>query len=321
MGHRRTRERRWPIRHFLNPSSAWATVIAMTASTPICTVAVLGLGQMGRPIAVNLVAAGFAVRTWNRSGGAVEGAVACATIADAVAAADVALTMLAEDAAVEAVTFGDGRLLAGLRRGTLHVGMSTISVALAGRLAEAHRDAGQGFVAAPVFGRPEAAAARQLWIVPGGDAADVAALASVFAALGQGTFPMPGAREAALAKLCGNFMIAANIEILAEALALGEKGGIPPAALLGMLTGTLFGSPVVKRYGAMIAAGQFTPPGFAMALGLKDMHLVLEAGEQSRTPLPVAELLRSRFLTALATGREGLDWAGIAGVVREQAGL
>jgi 3-hydroxyisobutyrate dehydrogenase-like beta-hydroxyacid dehydrogenase len=298
-----------------------ATTIDMTVSTSIRTVAVLGLGQMGRPIAANLVAAGFAVRTWNRSGGTVEGAVACATIADAAAGADVALTMLSEDAAVEAVTFGEGRLLVALRGGALHVGMSTVSVALAGRLAEAHRAAGQGFVAAPVFGRPDAAAAGRLWIVPGGDAPDVEALAAVFAALGQGTFPMPGAREAALAKLCGNFLIAANIEIIAEALALGEKGGIPPAALLHMLTGTLFGSPVVQRYGGMIASGAFSPPGFAMALGLKDMRLVLEAGEQSRTPLPVAELLRSRFLTALATGREGLDWAGIAGVVREQAGL
>lgn len=293
----------------------------MTASTPIRTVAVLGLGRMGRPMAGNLVSSGFAVRTWNRSGGAVAGAAERASIAEAVGEADVALTMLADDAALEAVTFGEGRLLSGLGRGALHVGMSTISVALAGRLAEAHRAAGQGFVAAPVFGRPEAAAARQLWIVPGGDAADVERLAPVFAALGQGTFPMPGAREAALAKLCGNFMIAANIELIAEALALGEKGGIPPAALLGMLTGTLFGSPVVKRYGAMIAAGEFTPPGFAMALGLKDMRLVLEAAEQGRTPLPVAELLHSRFLTAMATGREGLDWAGIAAVVREEAGL
>jgi 3-hydroxyisobutyrate dehydrogenase-like beta-hydroxyacid dehydrogenase len=321
MGDRRKRLRPSPIRHFLNTSSASARVIAMTASTPFRIVAVLGLGRMGRPIAVNLVGAGFAVRTWSRSGGAVDGAVACASIAEAADGANVALTMLSDDAAVEAVTFGAARLLSGLGRGALHIGMSTISVALAGRLAEAHRAAGQGFVAAPVFGRPEAAAARQLWIVPGGDAADVERLAPLFAALGQGTFPMPGAREAALAKLCGNFLIAANIEVVAEALALGEKGGIPPATLLGMLTGTLFGSPVVKRYGAMIAAGEFTPPGFAMALGLKDMRLVLSASEQSRTPLPVAELLHSRFLTAMATGREGLDWAGIAGVVREQAGL
>lgn len=293
----------------------------MTATSPSRIIAVLGLGQMGRPMARSLVDAGFAVRTWNRSGGGVDGATSCSTIADAVQGAGVAITMLSEDAAVEAVTFGEGRLLAELGSGALHLGMSTISVALAARLAYAHGAAGQGFVAAPVFGRPEAAAARQLWIVPGGEAAHLEALAPVFAALGQGTFPMPGARQAALAKLCGNFMIAANIEIIAEALALGEKGDIPPQRLLDMLTGTLFGSPVVKRYGAMIANGEFTPPGFAMALGLKDMKLVLEAGDESRTPLPVAELLRSRFLTALATGKGGLDWAGIAGVVRGQAGL
>jgi 3-hydroxyisobutyrate dehydrogenase-like beta-hydroxyacid dehydrogenase len=305
----------------MTPARHPPTVRIMNSASSARTIAVLGLGQMGRPIARNLVAAGFAVRTWNRSGGAVEGASDCATIAEAARDAGIAITMLSEDAAVEAVTFGDGRLLHELRSGALHVGMSTISVALAGRLADAHRAAGQGFVAAPVFGRPEAAAARQLWIVPGGESTHLDALAPVFAALGQGTFPMPGARQAALAKLCGNFMIAANIEIIAEALALGEKGDIPPARLLEMLTGTLFGSPVVKRYGAMVAKGEFTPPGFAMALGLKDIRLVLEAGEASRTPLPVAELLRSRFLTALAAGRDGLDWAGIAGVVREQAGL
>jgi 3-hydroxyisobutyrate dehydrogenase-like beta-hydroxyacid dehydrogenase len=293
----------------------------MTATSPSRVIAVLGLGNMGRPMTRTLVDAGFVVRTWNRSGGAVDGATACSTIAEAVRDAEVAITMLSEDAAVEAVTFGEGRLLTELRSGALHLGMSTISVALAGRLADAHRAAGQGFVAAPVFGRPEAAAARQLWIVPGGEATHLETLSPVFAALGQGTFPMPGARQAALAKLCGNFMIAANIEIIAEALALGEKGDIPPQRLLDMLTGTLFGSPVVKRYGAMIAKGEFTPPGFAMALGLKDMRLVLEAGEESRTPLPVAELLRSRFLTALAAAKDDLDWAGIAGVVREQAGL
>jgi 3-hydroxyisobutyrate dehydrogenase-like beta-hydroxyacid dehydrogenase len=284
-------------------------------------IAVLGLGQMGRPIARNLAAAGFTVRAWNRSGGSVDGVVPALTIADAVQGADVVVTMLAEDTAVSTVTLGPGGIVEHLGGGGIHVGMSTVSVDLAGRLDEAHRRAGQGFVAAPVFGRPAAAEARQLWIVPGGDAAHVERLAPVFAAVGQGTFPMPGAREAALAKLCGNFMIAATIETLAEAMALGEKGGVAPEQLLRMLTGTLFGAPVVARYGQMIATGAYTPAGFAMALGLKDMRLVLEAGEGSRTPMPVAELLRSRFLTALATGKDDLDWAGIAQVVREQAGL
>ncbi len=293
----------------------------MTADAPLCTIAVLGLGHMGRPIAVNLVAAGFSVRAWNRSGGEVPGATMARSIAEAVGGADVAVTMLAEDDAVEAVTFGEGKLLHSLRPGGLHLGMSSISPALAGRLGDAHRSAGQRYVNAPVFGRPEAAAARQLWIVPGGDAADLAWLAPVFAALGQGTFPMPGPRESALAKLCGNFLIAATVEAFAEALVLGEKGGIAPHALLDMLTGTIFGSPVAKRYGALVADTAFTPAGFAMPLGLKDIRLALEAGDGLRVPMPLAELLRGRFLTALARGRQDEDWSGIAGVVREEAGL
>lgn len=284
-------------------------------------IAFLGLGQMGQPMARNLVLAGFDVRTWNRSGGTVEGATPCRTIEEAVRPSDVVVTMLSEDAAVRAVTFGDGKLLASLRTGGMHVGMSTISMALAAELATSHGEGGQRFVNAPVFGRPDAAAAKKLWIVPGGTAAELGELQPVFAALGQGTFPMPGPKESALAKLCGNFMIAATLESLGEALTLGEKGGIPPEQLLGMLTGTLFGAPVVQRYGGMIARQEFTPAGFAMALGLKDMRLVLEAGDGLHVPLPLGDLLRTRFLQALAQGKGDLDWSGMATTIRESAGL
>ena len=284
-------------------------------------VAFLGLGHMGQPMARNLAVAGFDVRTWNRSGGSVEGATTCRTIEDAVRPAAVVITMLAEDAAVRAVTFGDGKVMASLRTGGIHVGMSTISMALAAELATAHSEGGQRFVNAPVFGRPDMAAAAKLFVVPGGSTADIAELAPVFAAVGQGTFPMPGAAESAVAKLCGNFMLAALLESLGEALTLGEKGGVAPQQLLGMLTGTLFGLPVVHNYGGMIARQQFTPPGFAMALGLKDMRLVLEAGDGLRVPMPLADLLRTRFLQAMAQGKGDLDWSGIAMVARESAGL
>jgi 3-hydroxyisobutyrate dehydrogenase-like beta-hydroxyacid dehydrogenase len=199
--------------------------------------------------------------------------------------------------------------------------MSTISVALATELATVHAEGGQRFVNAPVFGRPDAAAAKKLWIVPGGSDADLAELAPAFAALGQGTFPMPGPSQSALAKLCGNFMIAATLESLGETLALGEKGGIAPEQLLALLTGTLFGAPVVQRYGGMIARQEFSPAGFAMALGLKDMRLVLEAGEGLHVPLPLADLLRTRFVQALAQGKGDLDWSGMTTVIRESAGL
>lgn len=284
-------------------------------------VAFLGLGHMGQPMARNLVLGGFELRTWNRSGGSVEGATACRTIEEAVRPAEVVVTMLAEDAAVRAVTFGEGKLRASLRTGGIHVGMSTISVALAAELATTHAEGSQRYVNAPVFGRPDMAAAKKLFVVPGGSAADIAELAPVFAAVGQGAFPMPGAAESAIAKLCGNFMLASLLESLSEALTLGEKGGVPPAHLLGMLTGTLFGLPVVHGYGGMIARQQFTPAGFAMALGLKDMRLVLEAGDGLRVPMPLADLLRTRFLEAVARGKGDLDWSGIATVTREAAGL
>lgn len=284
-------------------------------------IAFLGLGHMGQPMARNLAVAGFDVRTWNRSGGSVEGATACRSIEEAVRPASVAITMLAEDAALRGVTLGEGKLAASLMTGGVHIGMSTISVDLAGELAAVHAEGGQRFVNAPVFGRPEMAAAAKLFIVPGGDAADIAELGPIFAAMGQGTFPMPGARESALAKLCGNFMLAALIESLGEALALGEKGGVAPERLLGMLTGTLFGIPVVHGYGGAIVRQQFTPPGFALPLGLKDMKLVLQAGDGLQVPLPLADLLRTRFLQAMAQGKGHLDWSGISTVIRESAGL
>lgn len=276
---------------------------------------------MGQPMARNLALAGFEVRTWNRSGGSVEGATACGSIEEAVRPAAVAVTMLAEDAAVRAVTLGEEKLAACLRTGGIHLGMSSISMALAAELATVHAEAGQRYVNSPVFGRPDMAAARKLFIVPGGSAADIAELAPIFAALGQGTFPMPGAAQSAVAKLCGNFMIAATLESLGEALTLAEKGGIPPEQLLAMLTGTLFGAPVVQRYGGMIVRQEFTPAGFAMALGLKDMRLVLEAGEGLHVPLPLADLLRTRFIQALAQGKGDLDWSGMSTVIRESAGL
>jgi 3-hydroxyisobutyrate dehydrogenase-like beta-hydroxyacid dehydrogenase len=288
------------------------------------TLAVLGVGAMGAPIARNLVAAGFPVSVWNRSperARAVQGARVASTPADAAAGADFVLSMLADDSAVEDVVFGADGVLGSLRRGACHVGMSTISVALSRRLAAAHQAAGQSFIAAPVFGRPEAAAARQLWIVTGGAPRDVERAAPVFAALGQGTFDLGDAPQASLAKLLGNFMIASTIEMLAEALAAAEKAGIEPRRFLDLMTGTLFGAPVIKRYGQLVADTAFEPAGFRLVLGLKDVGLALRAGEELRAPLPLAGLLRDRFLTALARDRGQLDWAGIATVVREEAGL
>lgn len=288
------------------------------------TIAFLGLGQMGAPMARRLVDAGFAVRAWNRTPSRlalVPGAVGVPTPADACATAEVAVTMLSDDHALEAAVFGPDGLAQALAPGAVHLGMSTVSVALCRRLADEHAARSQRFVAAPVFGRPDAAAAGALFLVPGGHPDDLARCAPLFAALGQGTFPMPSAPHAALAKLLGNFLIATTIETLGEAMTLGEKAGLQPELLLEMLVGTIFGSPVVKRYGAMIAAGAYEPAGFPLALGLKDLNLVLQAAEAAQVPMPAAGLARDHILAALAQGRAPYDWAGLATVIREQAGL
>ncbi len=288
------------------------------------TVAFLGLGAMGAPMAESLVAAGFTVRAWNRSverTRSLAGVIPCRTPREAVTGAEFAITMLADDAAVEAVTFGADGLLAGLGGDAIHLGMSTVSVAAVRRLETAHREQGRSFVAAPVFGRPEAAKARQLWIVPGGEAEAISRAAPVFAALGQGNFPLPTAEQAALAKLAGNFLIGATIEALGESLTLVEKGGMDPEQFLSIMTGTLFGTPIFRNYGARIARTEFTPPGFALPLARKDFRLILQAAEGLEAPMPLAELVLDRLDQAIRRGREGHDFAGLASVIRENAGL
>lgn len=275
-------------------------------------------------MARNLVQAGFDVRVWNRTAARareVPGAHPSPTPRSACDGADFAVTMVADDGAVEATVLGPDGVRAGLRPGAVHISSSTISVALCRKLVESHQAAGSGFVAAPVFGRPEAAAAKQLWIVAGGSAADLERCAPLFAALGQGTFRLDSAPQATLAKLLGNFLIASSIEMLGESLVTAEKAGLEPGKFLEIMTGTLFGSPIVRRYGQLISDTAFEPAGFQLALGLKDVSLALRAAEELRVPLPLASLIRERMLTALAQGRERFDWSGFASVIREAAGL
>lgn len=285
----------------------------------------IGLGNMGAAMAENLLRAGHSVTAYNRSRAKVDALVAVGaqpahTVAEA-CRGDAVISMLANDEAVEAVTFGDDGILGSLRPGAVHVSCSTISVDLAQRLTEAHAEAGQRFVSAPVFGRPEAAAARKLFIVAAGEPELLQTLSPVFDALGQRTFVVAEQPSTAnLVKLSGNFLIASVIETLGEAMALVAKAGVDKEQYLEILTSTLFGAPVYRTYGGLVAREEFEPAGFAATLGLKDIRLVLEAGEELRVPLPVASLLRDRFLTLLATGGGALDWSAVGALASWEAG-
>jgi 3-hydroxyisobutyrate dehydrogenase-like beta-hydroxyacid dehydrogenase len=288
-------------------------------------VGMIGLGQMGAGIARNLLKAGHRVRVWNRTRARCEpllaaGAEAAASPADA-AAGDAVVTMLADDAAVEAVLRGDGGLLAG-RGGTIHVSMSTISVALAARLAAEHAAAGRRYVAAPVFGRPAAAAAGELSVVAAGEPAAVEAVRPLFAAVGQRTFVV-GTRpeDANVVKLAGNFMLMSAIETLSEALALAAKRGVAPGVVLDVLTGTLFPAPVYRNYGRLMLEENYRPAGFALPLGLKDMNLVSAAANDARVPMPVLAVLRDQLLATLVREGDDVDWSAIARTVAVNAGV
>jgi 3-hydroxyisobutyrate dehydrogenase-like beta-hydroxyacid dehydrogenase len=287
----------------------------------------LGLGNMGAAIAANLVRASHEVLVWNRSADKARpllelGATLAATPKAAATDRDVVFTMLADDAALDSVMSGVNGLVAGLKPGALHVSMSTIAVATAERLAATHRAQGQGFLCAPVFGRPEAAAAAKLFIVAAGDPADLRAASPLLRVIGQRVFDMGTTPSAAsLVKLCGNFMILSAVEAMAEAMALAAKGGVAKQQLLEVLTGTLFDSPVYRTYGAILAAERFRPAGFAAPLGLKDMRLVGQSAEALRVPMPLLSLLRDHLLQTIAQQGEDIDWSAIAHTVGKNAGL
>lgn len=289
----------------------------------------IGLGNMGAAMAANLLAAGHDVVAYNRSPQKVaalaeQGATAAESVRDA-AQADVVVTMLADDNAVETVAFGGADpaegLVAAMPADAIHISSSTISVDLAKRLAAAHAEARNQFVSAPVFGRPDAAAAAKLFVVASGAPAAVEAATPVFDAIGQRTFVVGDEPSAAsLVKISGNFLIASVIESLGEAMALVGKAGVDKQQYLELLTSTPFDAPVYRTYGGLLVDEQFTPPGFAAPLGLKDVKLALSAGEELRVPLPVGSLLRDRFLTLLATGGGELDWSALGALPAWEAG-
>jgi 3-hydroxyisobutyrate dehydrogenase-like beta-hydroxyacid dehydrogenase len=290
-------------------------------------IAFLGLGNMGTPMARNLLRAGNDVTVWNRTLSKAhelraDHAKVADSVADATAGADVAITMLADDHAVSSAVLDAGGILDNLASGAVHISMSTISVALSQRLAAEHAKRGQHYFAAPVFGRPEAAAAAKLFVAAAGDASVIERCQPILDTVGQRTFVIgPTPEMANVVKLSGNFLISTVIESLGEAVALTRKYGIDPHTYIDFLTSTLFSAPVYKTYGGIIADERYHPAGFKMRLGLKDVRLVLAAAEVVDVPMPSASLVRDAVLASIGRGMEELDWSSIARHAAQNAGL
>jgi len=285
----------------------------------------IGLGNMGEAMARNLLKAGHTLRVYNRTRSRAEALVKeGASFAETPAAAcssGIVATMLADDAALEAAVFGEDGILAGLPRGGVHIAHSTISTGLARRLSHAHHERGQDFLAAPVFGRPEAAEAARLLVVAAGPPEALDRCRPLLEAMGRKLLVLgPDPAAANVAKLAGNFLIASMLESLGEAFALMRKSGVKPATFLE-LVGSFFQSPIYENYGKAIAEQRYEPAGFKLGLGLKDLRLVTAAADEAAAPMPMASLIRDNLLSGIAQGMEDLDWSAVARVAALKAGL
>lgn len=300
----------------------------LSTSEQNLTIGFIGLGAMGTPMAHNLLNSGFLLRLFNRTASKAaalieRGAVLCESPAEVATEADIVITMLADDAAVENATIGEEGLLHTLEPDGVHLSMSTISPLLARRLSAMHDLHDQHYVAAPVYGRPPVAEAGQLWIMlSGADESVRERVRPVLAAMSRSIHDFGDGPDAAhVVKVCGNYMIGAAIEAMGEAFTLAEKAGVSRQDTYEFLTQSVFASIVYQSYGKLIAAEQYEPAGFALPLGLKDITLAEQLAAETLTPLPLAGVVRSHLVAARAKGRDNEDWATLAREISEAAGL
>ena len=287
----------------------------------------IGLGNMGQPMAGNLLKAGYSVRVWDRTSAraadlGAQGATIVSSPEEVAQPGVLVISSLSNDQVLEEVIGTNRALLRRLGPGGIHVSTSTVSPATSRRLAEDHQQFGVAYLAAPVLGRPDAAAVAKLWIFLSGRPEAKERARPVLQVLGQGVFDLgedPGAAN--VVKLACNFLLAAAIEAMAEAFTLAQKNGIARSLLADLLVQTIFDCPVYRNYGKQIAEQRYQPALFKLSLGLKDIGLALQTAASSQTPMPLASLLHDHFLSAAAKGRGGLDWTGLAGEVSEAAGL
>ena len=286
----------------------------------------IGVGRMGSAMVGSLLKAGHRVYVWDLS----EKAMQQATAAGAIAATnakdafrgDAVLSMLPNDEAMREV-FLDGGVLPDKAASTkIHVNMATASVDCARLMTAEHARRSIDYISAPVFGRPEMAAQRQLNVLAAGPAAAIDKVQPLFDAIGKKTWQLGDVpANATVTKLAGNLMVACMLESLGEAAALARANDMAPADLLGVVVGSLFDVPIYRIYANLVATETFEPPGFDLQLALKDTRLILAAGDAANLPLPFASVLRDNYLDALAHGDQHKDWAVVTKVATRRGGL
>jgi 3-hydroxyisobutyrate dehydrogenase-like beta-hydroxyacid dehydrogenase len=312
-----------------NPNASEAT--PSQAPRPLLgKIGFIGIGHMGTAIAANLAAAGHRINAYVRRPDRMEELVPLGlnptTEMVSLFDSDVVISMLPDDAAVHDVVFGRQDLgvpglASGLKRGAIHLCMSTISTAMASQVAAEHERRGQGYVAAPVFGNPEAAKARQLFIVAAGATSHVERCQPLFDVLGQKTFAIGTEPwQANLIKLLGNMMTATTLEVLGEVVAVALKRGLDPKSFIDIMTSTMFGGRAHKLYGDKIVARSYAP-GFVLPLVLKDTRLALAEAEAAGVPMPSVSVVRDRLITGIARGYADLDWTALGLIAAQEAGL
>jgi 3-hydroxyisobutyrate dehydrogenase-like beta-hydroxyacid dehydrogenase len=294
------------------------------------TVGFVGLGRMGTAIASNVAASGVHVIAYVRRPELMQKLEALklqpTTDITRLFECDVVISMVSDDAAAHEIVFGreDAGLVGladGLKPGAIHLSMSTISTATASQLADKHALQGQGYVAAPVFGNPAAASARQLFIAAAGAPADVERCLPILEAVGQRTSVIgTNPADANLFKLLGNMMTATALEALSEVVAVFRKRGLDPKPFVDFMTSTFFSGRVHKIYGDKIA-GQNYEPGFIMPLALKDVRLALAEADNAGVPTPSVGVVRDRMITGIARGHAALDWTALGLIAAEEAGI
>jgi len=279
----------------------------------------IGLGNLGTPIAENLLQKGHAIFVYNRTAAKAQpliekGATVAGSPKELASACDIVFSIVSDDAVLNHITLGDEGIAANLKAGGIHISMSTILPATATQLYNAHQQYKNHYIASPVMGRPEAAKARKLNFLVSGEASLIEIIKPYLTDGGAaGIWEFGNEVNAAnVAKLCSNFLIISAIEAVAEGINLANKSGVDATKWLNMLTQTLFTSPIYVNYGNILLKEAFLPGGFALRLGLKDVNLVLEQSREVNAAMPTGELLKKQLDTCMQNGLSEHDWTAIA---------